>query len=51
MSEEILQAMMELFALIVRQDGRILRVNVILSLFPHKKLKHQSTDEFIQLLL
>lgn len=52
MSEEILRAMMELFALIVKQDGGMLRSELdFVSAFLIKQLPHQSAEEFMQLFL
>ncbi|HCM60438.1 MAG TPA: ABC transporter [Bacteroidales bacterium] len=52
MSEEILRAMMELFALIVKQDGGMLQSERdFVAAFLSKQLPHQSADEFIQLFL
>ncbi len=52
MSEEILRAMMELFALIVKQDGGMLKSELdFVSAFLIKQLPHQSADEFMQLFL
>ncbi len=52
MSEEILRAMMELFALIVKQDGGMLqREKDYVSTFLNKQLTHQSADEFMSLFL
>jgi ABC-type multidrug transport system ATPase subunit len=52
MSEEILRAMMELFALIVKQDGGMLQSERdFVSAFLSKQLPHQSADEFMQLFL
>ncbi len=52
MSEEILRAMMELFALIVKQDGGMLRSELgFVSAFLSKQLPHQSADEFMQIFL
>ncbi|MRR23733.1 ABC transporter, partial [bacterium] len=52
MSEEILRAMMELFALIVKQDGGMLKSERdFVSAFLSKQLPHQSADEFMQLFL
>ncbi len=52
MSEEILRAMMELFALIVKQDGGMLQSERdYVSAFLNKQLSHQSADEFMNLFL
>ncbi len=52
MSEEILRAMMELFALIVKQDGGMLQSERdFVSAFLTKQLSHQSADEFMNLFL
>ncbi len=52
MSEEILRAMMELFALIVKQDGGMLPgERDFVSAFLTKQLSHQSADEFMSLFL
>ena len=52
MSEEILRAMMELFALIVKQDGGMLQSERdFVSAFLTKQLPHQSADEFMRLFL
>ncbi len=52
MSEEILRAMMELFALIVKQDGGMLQSERdYVSAFLTKQLPHQSADVFMQLFL
>ena len=52
MSEEILRAMMELFALIVKQDGGMLQSEKdYVSSFLNKQLPHQSADEFMNLFL
>ena len=52
MSEEILRAMMELFALIVKQDGGMqLSERDYVSTFLNKQLSHQSADEFMSLFL
>jgi len=52
MSEEILRAMMELFALIVKQDGGMLQEEMdFVSAFLIKQLPHQSADEFMGLFL
>jgi len=52
MSEEILRAMMELFALIVKQDGGMLQSERdFVSAFLSKQLPHQSADEFMLLFL
>jgi len=52
MSEEILRAMMELFALIVKQDGGMLEgERDFVSAFLTKQLSHQSADEFMNLFL
>lgn len=52
MSEEILRAMMELFALIVKQDrGMLERERDFVSAFLTKQLSHQSADEFMNLFL
>ena len=52
MSEEILRAMMELFALIVKQDGGMLRCERdYVSEFLTKQLTHQNADEFMDLFL
>ncbi|TNF40100.1 MAG: ATP-binding cassette domain-containing protein [Bacteroidetes bacterium] len=52
MSEEILRAMMELFALIVKQDGGMLPgEREFVADFLSKQLPHQSADEFMQLFL
>ncbi len=52
MSEEILRAMMELFALIVKQDGgMLLSERDYVSNFLNKQLSHQSADEFMSLFL
>jgi ABC-type multidrug transport system ATPase subunit len=52
MSEEILRAMMELFALIVKQDGGMLvSERDFVSAFLTKQLPHQSADEFMNLFL
>ncbi len=52
MSEEILRAMMELFALIVKQDGGMLQSERdFVSAFLTKQLPHQSADEFMNLFL
>ena len=52
MSEEILRAMMELFALIVKQDGGMLQSELdFVSAFLTKQLPHQSADEFMRLFL
>jgi ABC-type multidrug transport system ATPase subunit len=52
MSEEILRAMMELFALIVKQDGGMqLSERDYVSIFLNKQLSHQSADEFMSLFL
>lgn len=52
MSEEILRAMMEMFALIVKQDGGMLQSekDYVLA-FLKKELTHQSADEFMSLFL
>lgn len=52
MSEEILRAMMEMFALIVKQDGGMLQSERdFVSAFLSKQLPHQSADEFMHLFL
>lgn len=52
MSEEILRAMMELFALIVKQDGGMLQSERdFVAAFLSKQLPHQSADEFMHLFL
>ena len=52
MSEEILRAMMDLFALIVKQDGGMLQSERdYVSAFLTKQLPHQSADVFMQLFL
>ncbi|MFZ2285491.1 MAG: ATP-binding cassette domain-containing protein [Bacteroidales bacterium] len=52
MSEEILRAMMELFALIVKQDGGMLQSERdFVSAFLTKQLSHESADEFMNLFL
>ena len=52
MSEEILRAMMELFALIVKQDGGMLQSeHDFVSAFLSKQLPHQSADEFMHIFL
>ncbi len=52
MSEEILRAMMELFALIVKQDGGMLQIERdFVSTFLTKQLPHKSADEFMNLFL
>ena len=52
MSEEILRAMMELFALIVKQDGGMLQSERdFVSAFLTKQLPHQSADQFMSLFL
>jgi len=52
MSEEILRAMMELFALIVKQDGGMLQSERdFVSAFLSKQLPHQSADEFMHIFL
>jgi ABC-type multidrug transport system ATPase subunit/ABC-type multidrug transport system permease subunit len=52
MSEEILRAMMELFALIVKQDGGMLQIERdFVSAFLTKQLSHKSADEFMNLFL
>ena len=52
MSEEILRALMELFALIVKQDGgMLLSEKEYVSGFLTKQLPHKSADEFMQLFL
>lgn len=52
MSEEILRAMMELFALIVKQDGGMqLSERDYVSIFLNKQLSHQSADEFMSFFL
>lgn len=52
MSEEILRAMMELFALIVKQDdGMLQSERDFVSAFLSKQLSHQSADEFMSLFL
>ena len=52
MSEEILRAMMELFALIVKQDGGMMQEEMnFVSSFLTKELPHQSADEFMGLFL
>lgn len=52
MSEEILRAMMELFALIVKQDAGMLQSERdYVSAFLQKQLTHQSADEFMTLFL
>lgn len=52
MSEEILRAMMEMFALIVKQDGGMLQSEKdYVSAFLKKELTHQSADEFMSLFL
>jgi ABC-type multidrug transport system ATPase subunit len=52
MSEEILRAMMELFALIVKQDGGMLQSERdFVAAFLTKQLPHQSADEFMHLFL
>ncbi len=52
MSEEILRAMMELFALIVKQDRGMLQEEMdFVSAFLTKQLSHQSADEFMGLFL
>jgi ABC transport system ATP-binding/permease protein len=52
MSEEILRAMMELFALIVKQDGGMLQSEMdYVSVFLNKQLSHQSANEFMSLFL
>jgi len=52
MSEEILRAMMELFALIVKQDAGMLQSERdYVWAFLQKQLTHQSADEFMTLFL
>jgi ABC-type multidrug transport system ATPase subunit len=52
MSEEILRAMMELFALIVKQDGGMLgSERDYVSEFLTKQLTHRNADEFMDLFL
>lgn len=52
MSEEILRAMMELFALIVKQDcGMLQGERDYVSAFLSKQLTHKSADEFMMLFL
>jgi ABC-type multidrug transport system ATPase subunit len=52
MSEEILRALMELFALIVKQDAGMLQSERdYVSAFLQKQLTHQSADEFMTLFL
>jgi ABC-type lipoprotein export system ATPase subunit len=52
MSEEILRALMELFALIVKQDAGMLQgERDYVSAFLQKQLTHQSADEFMTLFL
>ena len=52
MSEEILRAMMELFALIVKQDGGMLQCERdFVSAFLSKQLPHQSANEFMHIFL
>ncbi len=50
MSEEILRALMELFALIVKQDGGMLlnERNYVLG-FLHKQLTHEAVDQYMKL--
>ena len=52
MSEEILRALMEMFALIVKQDGGMLQGEKdYVSGFLTKQLPHKSVDEYMQLFL
>jgi ABC-type multidrug transport system ATPase subunit len=52
MSEEILRALMELFALVVKQDGGMLqRERDYVSAFLNKHLTHKSADEYMSLFL
>jgi ABC-type multidrug transport system ATPase subunit len=52
MSEEILRALMEMFALIVKQDGGMLQGEKdYVSGFLTKQLPHKSADEYMQLFL
>ncbi len=52
MSEEILRAMMELFALIVKQDGGMLQIERdFVAAFLSKQLSHKSAEEFMNLFL
>ncbi|MCK7541655.1 MAG: hypothetical protein MZV63_67605 [Marinilabiliales bacterium] len=52
MSEEILRAMMELFALIVKQDGGMLQSEMnYVSEFLNKQLPHKSASEYMRLFL
>jgi len=52
MSEEILRALMELFALIVKQDGGMLPDEKdYVTVFLAKQLPHKSADEYMQLFL
>ncbi|MCI0523352.1 MAG: ATP-binding cassette domain-containing protein [Bacteroidales bacterium] len=52
MSEEILRAMMELFALIVKQDGGMLQSEMnYVSGFLNKQLPHKSASEYMRLFL
>lgn len=52
MSEEILRALMELFALIVKQDGGMLRSEMnFVSVFLNKQLPYRSADEYMHLFL
>jgi hypothetical protein len=52
MSEEILRAMMELFALIVKQDGGMLQSERdYVWTFLTKQLTHKGADEFMTLFL
>lgn len=52
MSEEILRALMEMFALIVKQDGGMLQAEKdYVSGFLTKQLPHESADEYMQLFL
>lgn len=50
MSEEILRALMELFALIVKQDGGMLRNerNYVVS-FLNKQISHEATEQYLEL--
>ena len=50
MSEEILKALMELFALIVKQDGGMLENerNYVLT-FLRKQLTHEAVDQYMEL--
>ena len=52
MSEEILRALMEMFALVVKQDGGMLQgEKEYVSAFLTKQLPHKSADEYMQLFL